>query len=212
MLTKEFWVETISWMVRSLFWVGLIPQLFLNYKHRTTRGISGFMLFGYFTGYLASTFYVFCLKLPIQYKVMIPLSLLTASVLVFQRLYYDKCYKALVFYLAGMVGAIAILPLAFKYTAEVGHFFGWMAVFLWATYQIPQVFKIYFSKSVIGFSFFLVTAIGIGNIIEGALSIINDLPDQSVVSGVRGGIIYMVFCIQFLLYRRHQKKKRAIAK
>ena len=204
-MTHEFWWNAFSWFIRSLFWVGLLPQIILNYKYRTTKGISDLMLLGYLTGYISATYYVICLNLPIQYRVMVPLSLATVFIMVLQRLFYDRSVKALLLYSGSMLLAFLAIPLAFKYTNFAGHFFGWIAVVIWTIYQIPQIVKIYFQKSIIGFSFFLVTAVGLGNIIECIFAYFAGFPDQSIVSGLRGGLIYAIFVVQFALYRRNGK-------
>lgn len=204
-MMAEFIVDATTWFIKFLFWFGLIPQLLLNYQRHSTRGISHFMLWGYFNGYLTATYYVYCLDLPLAYKVMVPLSFLTVSVMVIQRFVYDKDFGARWYYLSSLLLGSLALPFTLSYTVEIGHIFGWLSVMIWAMYQFPQIVKIYFEKTVAGFSFLLVSAIGIGNLVETGMSFWFGFPTQSILSGIRGIIVYAIFCAQFFLYRHNAK-------
>ncbi|MCK4517520.1 PQ-loop repeat-containing protein [Candidatus Babeliales bacterium] len=203
MISAETFFDITTWAIKILFWAGLLPQLLLNRRQHSTRGMSGLMLWGYFNGYLMATFYVFCLNLPIAYKFMVPVSLLTVSVMVAQRFIYDKDFGQLWYYAGSLIIGFIGIPLAFSNAALVGNLFGWASVFIWAFYQLPQIFKIYFEKRVVGFSFLLVSAIGIANLTETGIAVWFGFPTQSVLSGLRGGLIYAVFCTQFMLYRKN---------
>ena len=203
MISSDTFFDITIWAIKILFWAGLLPQLFLNYKQHSTRGMSGVMLWGYFNGYLTATFYVFCINLPLAYKFMIPVSLLTVSVMVVQRFIYDKDFGQLRYYVASVFLSSIGLLFMFSHTTLVGNLFGWASVLIWAGYQLPQIYKIYFEKTVVGFIFLLVSAIGIANLIETGIAAGYGLPTQSVLSGLRGGLIYAVFCSQFLLYRKN---------
>ena len=203
MISTETFFDITTWAIKILFWAGLLPQLLMNCRQQSTRGMSGFMLWGYFNGYLTATFYVFCLNLPFAYKFMIPFSLLTVSVMVAQRFIYDKDFGQLRYYVVSILVGLVGIPLAFSHAALVGNLFGWASVSIWALYQLPQIYKIYFEKTVVGFSFLLVSTIGIANLIETSIAAGYGLPTQSILSGLRGGLIYAVFCVQFLLYRKN---------
>jgi len=194
MISTETFFDITTWAIKILFWAGLLPQLLLNRRQHSTRGMSGLMLWGYFNGYLTATFYVFCLNLPFAYKFMIPVA---------QRFIYDKDFGQLRYYLASVFLSSIGLFFLFSHPTIVGNIFGWASVLIWAGYQLPQIYKIYFGKTVVGFSFLLVSAIGIANLTETGIAVWFGLPVQSVLSGLRGGIIYAVFCTQFLLYRKN---------
>lgn len=191
-------------MVNVFFWAALIPQVILNFKLRTTRGLSDLMLFGYFNGYITYIYYVFCFNLPIAYKIMVPLSFMTMMVILVQRFVYEQAYrrdtKLLMLYLVNGCLAILIIPHAFAHTRFIGNVTGWIEIVIWAIYQIPQVLKVRVNKSVVGLSFLLVTLIGFGDLIELLVAIVLRLPVQTIVNGFRGVFIYLVFCVQFLLY------------
>lgn len=206
MLVAEF-VNISTWIVKLLFFVGLLPQIYINYKLRSTSGMSDWMLLGYFNGYLLTTFYVFCLDLPPSYKLMVPLSLFAVFLLVIQRFSYDKDRQGSIrYYVVSIAFAMIALVLAFKHPTFVGHLSGWLAVGIWTLYQIPQVAKIYHEKSVVGYSFLLVTAIGLGNFAEVITAYVLDLPGQTIVSSLRGIIIYLIFLVEFIVYRRRKQK------
>ena len=204
MLTREFIAHLVIWASHILFWVAMLPQVRLNYKLKSTGGLSDLMLIGYFNAYIAYMIYTFCLGLPLAYKVMVTLCWLTVIVMVFQRFYYGKRCKAdkslLRVYGANVLGACTFIPVAIKYPLTVGHAAGWVMVAIWAVYQIPQILKIYRSKSVWGYSFWLPSLIGIGDLIEGIAAIVLGLPLQTIMSDFRGFAVYLIFCVQFWLY------------
>ena len=151
-LNKEFFSHLVIWTSHILFWIALLPQVALNFKLKSTRGLSDLMLVGYFNGYIAYVTYTFCLGLPLAYKVMISTCLITMLVMVFQRFWYERRYKTdkglLVFYVANGLVVVALIPLIYKYMLLVGHIAGWIMAFIWGVYQIPQIIKIYRSKSI----------------------------------------------------------------
>lgn len=210
MLTEGFLLEVGTWVIRVLYWGGLVPQLILNYKHHSVQGVSDFMLLGYFNGYLFLTYYVSCLDFPTAYRIMVPLTLMTVMVMVVQRFVYDKNWGKIGYFVASLLFALVSIPFAFKYTNVIGNLFGWAAMITFALYQFPQLFKVYFEQSVMGFSFLLVTAIGIGNMIETIIAVTFGFPPQSVFGGLRGIFIYVFFCIEFLIYGKRARSFAAI--
>lgn len=205
-LSEEMFLHAVAWAVNILFWGGLVPQVILNYRLKTARGLSDVMLWGYFNGYIAYVYYAFCCNLPLAYRVVVPLCFVTMLLMVVQRFVYDGAYqkdkKLLVFYILNAVAAILILPQAFKQAWFIGSIAGWIEITIWALYQIPQVFKIHVNKSVVGFSFALVTLVGIGDIIELIVAITLRMPLQTIVNDLRGIVIYLIFCVQFWLYNQ----------
>lgn len=193
-----------TWVINIFFWAGLLPQVILNFKLRTTRGLSDLMLFGYFNGYITYCYYVFCFNLPLAYKIMVPLSFATMLIMLVQRFVYEQAYKRerklLALYLLNALAAVLLIPHAFTHTNLVGNVTGWIEITIWSMYQIPQIFKVHVNKSVFGFSFLLVTLIGLGDLIELIVAIALQFPVQTIVNGFRGVFIYLIFCLQFWLY------------
>ena len=195
-----------TWIAHTLFFLGLLPQIVLNYRLKSTKGLSDLLLIGYFNGYVSYLYYTFCLDLPLAYKVILPMATIAMMIMIFQRfLYLDKLTKKdkslLAFYLFNFLFVISLIPLATKYPIYVGHFFGWLMMFIWATYQIPQVFKVFIDKSVVGFSFALVSSIGFGDLVELIAAITLKLPMPTLLNDFRGVFIYLVFCVQFWMYK-----------
>ena len=198
----------MMWIVNTIYVVGLIPQIRLNVKMRSTHGLSDTMLFGYLTAYMCHAYYVFCLGFPQSYKVMVPLAMTGVFTMVVQRFYYNSFllhtpYLALYTGLFGV--ALAVLPFAYYFPTEVGHGAGWLALILWAIYQLPQIIKIFRRKSVRGFSFSFVTIMTIGLVLELTSALLLRVPGSMrfmplIFTSVRGLLIYCVYCVQFWLY------------
>ena len=68
----------------------------------------------------------------------------------------------------------------------VGHLCGWIGVFCWFAYQVPQVYKVRRKRSVEGFNFWFIIIASIGAIIEVAAAIVIPLPAQGLLNGCRG--------------------------
>lgn len=190
--------------------MGLIPQVLLNFKLRSARGINDVTLLGYFNGFLSFVYYAYCCNLPFSYKVMLPLSFITFFIIVVQRFVYERPLgekssflsngKLLVIYVLNGLLYVLIIPGAVAYPMLIGNVAGWISISIWALYQVPQVFKIYYSKSIVGFSFLLVSLVGFGDCLQLLVAIILKFPAQMVVNGFRGVLIYLIFCLQFLRY------------
>lgn len=197
----------VAWLVQMFFWLGLLPQLFLNFKMRSTKGMSDMMLFGYLNGYLFNSYYVYCYGLPLAYRVMLPLALVTVLIMVAQRFWYDRDTDntfLLRSVLASLVIAIVLLPFARVYPMLVGNVAGWIMMIIWATYQIPQVVKISESQSVVGFSLLLVMLIGFGDSLEFLTGIMLGFPIQSLLNSTRGILIFSIFSFQFWHYSQKE--------
>lgn len=143
-----------TWIAHSLFFLGILPQIVLNYRLKSTNGLSDLLLIGYFNGYVSYLYYTFCLGFPLAYKVILPMATAAVIFMVFQRfLYLDKLTQKdkslLALYIFNFLFALSLIPLATKYPIYVGHFFGWLMMLIWATYQIPQVFKVFLDRSLV---------------------------------------------------------------
>ena len=204
--------ETIAlatmWLVNTIYCVSLIPQIMLNVKMRSTHGLSDIMLFGYLAAFMCHAYYIFCLGFPLSYQVMVPLAMAGVFTMVVQRFYYNSFllhtpYLALY---AGLFGvALAVLPFAYFFPTEVGHLAGWLALILWSIYQLPQIIKIFRSKSVRGFSFPFITFTAVGLALELTSALLLRTPGDMrfmplIFTSVRGLLIYGIYCIQFWLY------------
>lgn len=202
--TNSLLTTFIIWVVNISFIVAVLPQIYLNYKEKTTQGLSDFYLVGYFNGYAINFLYVFALNFHLAYKVRAILAVFAIGIMLWQRFTYDSDFlnfkiKSLYF------GDFLLLTIAslliFLYPTTGGNIAGWALVGIWTFYQLPQIFKVYKDKSVVGFSFILVSFIGIGNIIELIVAYFMKFPMQTQLIAIRGIIIYAIFLMQFWNYK-----------
>jgi hypothetical protein len=192
-----------TWFINILFWAGFIPQIILNFRLKTTKGISDLMLLAFFNGYITYNYYVFCCDLPMAYKILSPISLVTVIVMLVQRFMYDKNSKKLfMIYVANSILAMLFIPYALSKTLLVGDIMGWISAMIWFVFPVPQIVKIFMDRSVVGFSFMLVTLVGFGDILNSIIAIALQLPTQTLFNGLRGILVYLIFCLQFFLFRR----------
>jgi len=207
-LTQNMIGNTTIWIVHIISVVGILPQIFLNYKIKSTTGLSNAYITTYFFGYIIHLLYIFCLDLPIAYKIMTPLSFLLVTIIVFQCFIYKK-HKAVrrpiklycvIFFIIFLLIALAIF-----FPNKIGHLAGWISIVMWTIYQLPQVFKIYSKKSVAGFSFAAVSLTGFQNLLALVATLSLEVPLQSVFSALRGLIFFSIFCFQFWIYRKKPK-------
>ncbi|MBD3231961.1 hypothetical protein GF322_04880 [Candidatus Dependentiae bacterium] len=209
MINCAFFAKSIVWVSHILFCVALLPQIWVNYKLKSTRGLSDFLIIGYLNGYISYVYYSYLLGLPLAYKVMVPLATFFMLIIAFQRFFYanytqrkDKYFLA--FYVFNLAIAIFLMPIAFRDRLSFGYFFGWTMMLVWATYQIPQVVKVFLDKSVHGFSFSLVSLVAFGDMIELIVAIILKLPVPTLLNDFRGILIYLIFSFQFWRYKESQ--------
>ncbi|MFC1894582.1 PQ-loop repeat-containing protein [Candidatus Dependentiae bacterium] len=207
----NFFAYCATWIAQILFCVSLFPQIKLNYQLKTVSGCSDFFLIGYLNGYITYIYYVYFLHFPLAYKVMVPIACVLIFIILFQRFYYSEFKRKDKFwawvYILNISLALLIFPFTINNSYLVGTFCGWLMLFIWATYQIPQLIKCFSEKSVYGFSFALVSLIALGEVVEllGALAL--GLPFPTIINNFRGILIYLVFCVQFLFYKSFQIEK-----
>ena len=194
------------WLSQFCYLIGFIPQIIMNYRLQSLRGLSDLYIFSFFNGYIAELFYVFCLGLPVPYQIMVPVCTIGMSIIVFQRFYYGTqdswSSKLLWIYVGNIVLAVGLIPIAIASPYKFGHAAGWLTAIIWCTYQIPQLVKIFFYRTVYGFSFGFATMIAMAAFIECGMALIIGLPYQTIISSARGVLVYLLFCVQFVLFRR----------
>ena len=202
-LTQSVIINIMLVIARTISLLGIVPQIILNYRSKSTKGLSSIFLAIYFTGYVATLLYVYGLNLPIVYKISSSLSFLFVSILCFQYFFYNKykvtfrlvllfCVYFLLFFL------VAILDIALF--SSIGNLFGWISFIVWSVFLLPQMFRIFLKKSVEGFSFSFVVSGLIGNLLELIAVFVLRLPIQSVFITSRGLFLYSIFCLQFWMY------------
>ena len=134
------------WLANIMYLAGLFPQIRMNYRLKSARGLSDFMIVGFIFGYLTQIIFVFALAMPLPYKILLPLGLCGTLVIATQRLLYHTLRASWLFLglsIASWVLALSGIPFAIKYPERAGHIFGWISTATWAVYQIPQAIKMY---------------------------------------------------------------------
>ena len=191
------------WIAQIFFFLAFWPQIILNFKRKSTHGLSDFLFIGYFYGYSFYMLYAYCLNLPLAHKIMIPLGFFAILILIFQRFYYSESKDnglRLFFKLSILFFAILTI-FAIKHSSFIGHISGWLMMFIFAIYQFPQIFKNYKNKSIQGLSFGLVSIIGFGNFTEFVVALFLGLPAQTYINNLNGILVYAVYLRQFLKFK-----------
>ena len=195
------WLDVSMWSSMTFYFVCFIPQIIKNFKLKSGSGVSEFLLLLYLNSYLLLMFYIFGLSLPLAYRILVPLQGLATVVLIVQRLYYEPVLQLIALYAANIVAAASVIPLAIKNPVAIGSLFGWLAFAVILFNQLPQAIKVYREKSVAGFSFLFVFFTGLAAIIETAAAFAAPLPAQTQCTALRGVVMFVIFCWQFVLYR-----------
>ncbi len=209
-LTPDIIVNMSTWIIQIIAVIGILPQIFLNYKSKSTNGLSDFYIISYLSGYAVHLCYIYCLNFPIAYKIMVPVLFFLVLTLVFQRFY---CFKHKVvryskrLYCANFLIIFLLVSLAICFPYETGNFAGWLSAIIWTVYQFPQIYKIYSKKSVKGFSFFFVSLSCLQNVLGLVVVLSLNLPAQSLFVALRGLAFFAIFCFQFWIYTDKTKKK-----
>jgi uncharacterized protein with PQ loop repeat len=146
---------------------------------------------------------VYLLNLPSAYKIFVPAGLCAVIAMIAQRLYYNTTTVSRIF-IAWLIiialGGLVTYHFQVIQPLSVGLICGWVSTSLFAIYQLPQVVRVYRTQSVHGLSFLFILTLGIGTALEFFASLVLNLPLPSLLSGLRGIIIYSFFCWQFLLH------------
>jgi len=202
---------SLDWIIVAGMWAAQIfyvlcyfPQIIKNFQCKFGRGISDWMLLGYFWCLVAVVYYVFLYNLPLAYKILPPLQLVAIIILVFQRLLYDEFTQTKpywVLYGSSMLGSLMFIPIASKNPLEVGWGAGWLMFIIACIYQLPQIIKIFKQKNVVGFSLLFVVFLFIASAIEFTTAWVIGLPIQTLFTAFRGVVICLIWFVQFRIYR-----------
>jgi uncharacterized protein with PQ loop repeat len=188
----------------------MVPQAITNYRIKSGRGLSKLFIVGYLNGFITQTFYTFLFDLPIGYKIFVPTQFAVMLGIIFQRLYYDQFSdRTLSFFCAFNIAlAILMIPVAMTFPVQVGFLCGWASLFLFSFSQVPQLVKIYSTRSVQGFSLVFVLATGIGALFELIGSVLLALPLQTVFSAARNALFVGGCLGAFYLYGTFSSSKK----
>lgn len=202
-----------TWVPLCLYVIAIIPQVLLSYRSGSAKGISQSMVFLRFAAMSIYTVYLQLCHLTLAHRVMMPIYMCMIGFLVYQGYHYEKnerkihwmrvSYAALILFL--LVNSI----LAYWYPWTIGFFLGTVGMSLaWLT-DLPQVYKNWKRKSTKGFSFFFPSIIGMGATIEFMLALYLQLPLPTILNTFRAITFYLVYSVQFGLYREPESANDA---
>ena len=215
-LTQFFSSQILVWLAMLLYTLGFLPQIIENYRIKSGTGLSDYFLLAYLNTYITLIYYVFCLNLPVAYKIACPAQGIATVILIAQRLYYNQSqdsgnppssrfsgsrFYGLI-YGANLLGSLIFIPVAIMYPTHTGQVFGWISFILILLNQMPQVFRVISTKSVAGFSYLFILIMAFAAGIELYTSLVLGLPMQTILSAARGLIYFAIFSVLFLLFKK----------
>lgn len=163
------------------------------------------MIFARLSAEVAQIFYIFLLKLPLAYYVMVPLYTMAICFLLAQEIWYStsRMYKTRVSFGIGAIVIAALIGLlyALLYPVWTGNIAGWVYVSILVFAQLPQAYQNYTRQSVHGFSLQYTLLMASGASIELVLAVLLQLPIQTLVDLVRALCFYSIYWYQFIVYR-----------
>jgi uncharacterized protein with PQ loop repeat len=196
--------QILVWLAQSLYFLCFIPQIIENYRLKTGKGLSDFFLLAYLNTFIALFYYIFCLNLPMAYKILVPTQGLAGLILIIQRLYYNNTPESKFYgfvYLANILAALFFIPPAIVNPVYIGHIFGWGSFILILVNQLPQVIRVMSTKSVRGFSYLFVLITASAAATELYTALILHLPMQTILSASRGLVYFAIFSVLFWMYK-----------
>ncbi len=203
-LIKIFSPQTLVWLAMALYTLSFLPQIIENYKIKSGTGLSDYFLLAYLNTYITLIYYIFCLNLPIAYKIACPAQGIATLILIGQRLYYNHSSNSTFYgliYIANSIGSLIFIPLAIMSPTNIGHIFGWISFILILFNQMPQVLRVISTKSVAGFSYMFILIMAFAAAIETYTAVALGLPMQTILSAARGLVYFVIFSVLFLMYK-----------
>ncbi len=186
--------------------MGTLSQILLNYRVKSTRGLSQSMVFLFFSTVAFFLVYAYANDLPFSYKVLSIPHLLSVGILAFQGYHYSSNNKLKLNMLKAYIGLLLFfgcyISLGLFFPLTVGRFAGWASALLPLLTQIPQMLRNARRRSVEGFSFWFVFFAAVAVLIELTVAIVLSLPLPSFFSALRGIFYYMIYFGQFILYSK----------
>lgn len=203
--------EYIAWVPMLLFCAAPLAQAYLNWRKQSSKSLSQWTVFLGICGLLCSLIYDHFMCLPFAYRVMHPLILCAWVTLALQEFWYSGRTKVRMSVVYSYTGVLALAALALVwgrwYPLEIGFTTGWLFTILYAIFQLPQILKNQQARSVEGLSFWYVSMLGAASCVELGIAFMCLLPLQSVLSAVRGLLVYGIFIYQFASFSRNRRKE-----
>ena len=187
-----------------------LPQLWMNYKLKSTLGMSDLFIWCYFTGYMMMLPFIFLQSFAVPYRIIIPIEVCLMTFILVQRFYYDGFRKSLLFsgaIIASTAFFLGLLIGGYSNPVFVGVLAGWLAFALFSFNQIPQLFKLWRKKSVHGFSFGFVSLTALAQACELIGGLIEGVPLPTILMAVRGLAVYGLYVYFFWHYKKNKDEK-----
>lgn len=204
--------EYVAWIPMLLFFIAPLAQVYLNWCKHSTKRLSQWTVFLGMSGLVCSLLYDHFLCLPLAYRCMHPFILLAWALLALQEFWYSGrvVVRSSLVYAYGCAGIATAGALFWGqyYPLEVGVGAGWLFTVLYAIFQLPQLIKNQRERSVEGLSFWYVSILGIAAMVELLIAYWRLLPVQSLLSAVRGLLVYCIFLYQFAVFNTASRKVR----
>ncbi len=205
LLTKILLANFFILLANIVFILSLFPQLHLNYKIKSTKGLSDIFILASLNGQFSYLVYAFIEDLPFIYRVINPIYAFLLLIIIFQRFYYSdgsvKDKNILRIYLFNILVLIYVAYLIFTGMTSLGYLLGWIPVGIGLWKKVPQMFKVYRSKSVYGFSLFFIILSLVSYTFETSAALMLNLPKPVLLNDFRGFFVNFVFLFQFWIYK-----------
>ena len=203
--SKIFFANFLILLANSIFVFSLIPQISLNHRIKSTKGLSDFFILITLNCQFIYLIYTFIADLPLIYKIINPIYAVLVLIIIFQRFYFlDKSNSekgVLRFYGFNVCALIFFAKFIFDGHPDFAYQLIWFPIMIGLWKKVPQIFKVYQTKSVYGFSLLFIILSCSSCLLETFAGIILDLPLPVLLNGTKGILINLIFIIQFWLYK-----------
>ncbi len=202
-----FFANITIWISCFIFAASMVPQIVMNYRLKSTTGLSDLYLLAILNTQTCYVGFTFSVDLPLVYKVMNVLYAVLFFIIIFHNFFYyknNKNNRFLKIYVLNIVISIFIVFYAIVYSVNLGHILGWIPIFVHLIERVPQVYKVHSLKSVRGFSLYFVLINLLAFSFEGFSAWILKLPSQILYGDLKGIAFCLVFLLQFYLYKNNE--------
>jgi len=192
-----------SWIFNITYFILYGFQIFHIFKKKSVEGLSLLMFIFIFSGNLMLAFQAFIFDFPISYKILIPMLVFELLILLIQFFSFKVKIRGLIikFLLVSSFVCLGSCYFIFYSPIIVGVIAGWLTIFFGTVAQLPQIYKIYNSKSSVGLSSVFMHLLGLTSILECFTSLVLNVPIFLKINGVRVILVFLVFYFLFLKYR-----------
>ncbi|KAH3758081.1 cystinosin-like [Pelomyxa schiedti] len=177
------YVGNVAGYCSTVIWLlVLLPQLYKNWKRKSTAGLSPWWATANFTASLCNIFFVFRNDLPLYSKISAVYFVVIEACLLLQFLWYWKARVSLRAALAcgGAIASFSVL-LVEGLVPSVTNPFQWISTVLWATELFPQLYLNFLLESTDGQSAVSITITLIGKTTDFISGYFLDMPPQVLV-------------------------------